>query len=59
MQSLYEYLADVLDSGQAAFSTLAEILGDLPDLEADDVPEALRFAAEAVRERGLLVRQTA
>ena len=31
--------------------TTAEILVDLPYLEADDVEEALRFAAEAVRER--------
>jgi uncharacterized protein (DUF433 family) len=31
----------------------AEILGAYPDLEADDVREALRFAAEAVREREL------
>ena len=31
----------------------AEILNAYPDLEADDVREALRFAAEAVREREL------
>ena len=30
-----------------------EILGDLPYLEADDVAESLRYAAEAVREREL------
>jgi uncharacterized protein (DUF433 family) len=30
-----------------------EILGAYPDLEADDVTEALRYAAEAVREREL------
>jgi len=30
-----------------------EILADLPYLEAEDVAEALRFAAEAVREREL------
>jgi uncharacterized protein (DUF433 family) len=30
-----------------------EILTDLPYLEAEDVAEALRFAAEAVREREL------
>jgi uncharacterized protein (DUF433 family) len=29
----------------------AEILGAYPDLEAEDIKEALRFAAEAVRER--------
>ena len=33
--------------------TTAEILTAYPDLEADDVREALRFAAEAVREREL------
>jgi uncharacterized protein (DUF433 family) len=31
----------------------AEILAAYPDLEAEDIPEALRYAAEAVRERGL------
>jgi len=31
----------------------AEILGAYPDLEAEDVHEALRYAAEAVREREL------
>ncbi|MGB7097905.1 MAG: DUF433 domain-containing protein [Xanthobacteraceae bacterium] len=30
-----------------------EILADYPDLEPDDVREALRYAAEAVRERKL------
>ena len=30
-----------------------EILGAYPDLEAEDIAEALRFAAEAVREREL------
>ena len=33
--------------------TTAEIVRAYPDLEADDVREALRFAAEAVREREL------
>ncbi len=33
--------------------TDAEILGTLPDLEAEDIREALRYAAEAVREREL------
>jgi uncharacterized protein (DUF433 family) len=33
--------------------TLAEILGAYPDLEAEDIREALRYAAEAVREREL------
>ncbi len=31
----------------------AEILHDYPDLESEDIPEALRYAAEAVREREL------
>ena len=31
--------------------TDAEILGAYPDLEADDLREALAYAAEAVRER--------
>ena len=31
----------------------AEILRTYPDLEAEDIQEALRFAAEAVREREL------
>ena len=31
----------------------AEILKAFPDLEQDDIREALRFAAEAVREREL------
>jgi len=39
--------------------TVAEILADLPDLEAEDVAEALRYAAEAVRERELPLRPTA
>lgn len=39
--------------------TSAEILTELPDLEAEDVAEALRYAAEAVRERELPLRPTA
>ncbi len=31
--------------------TVRDILHAYPDLEAEDVPEALRFAADAVRER--------
>lgn len=34
----------------------AEILVDLPDLEVEDVREALRYAAEEVRERHLPLR---
>jgi uncharacterized protein (DUF433 family) len=33
--------------------THAEILKAYPDLEAADIREALQYAAEAVRERGL------
>ncbi len=33
--------------------TRDEILDDYPSLERDDIQEALRFAAEAVRERDL------
>jgi uncharacterized protein (DUF433 family) len=36
--------------------TVEEILADYPDLEVDDVREALRYAAEAVRERELPLR---
>ena len=39
--------------------TTAEILGDLPDPEPEDVEEALRYPAEAVRERGLPLRTPA
>lgn len=39
--------------------TDAEILDAFPDLEAEDVREALRFAAEAVRERELPLLRTA
>lgn len=39
--------------------TIAEIVADLPDLTPDDVTEALRFAAEAVRERELPLRHAA
>lgn len=34
----------------------AEILTAFPDLEQEDIREALRFAAEAVRERELPLR---
>ena len=33
--------------------TKEEILEAFPDLEAEDIPEALRYAAEADREREL------
>ena len=35
--------------------TEAEILEDFPDLEPEDIREALRYAAEALRERELPV----
>ncbi len=38
-------------------TTEAEILKAYPDLESEDIREALRYAAEAVRERELPVRQ--
>lgn len=37
--------------------TVEEILADLPYLEAEDVAEALRYAAAAVRERELPLRR--
>jgi uncharacterized protein (DUF433 family) len=36
--------------------TVGEIVAELPDLEPDDVPAALRYAAEAVREHELPLR---
>jgi uncharacterized protein (DUF433 family) len=39
--------------------TEAEILRAYPDLELDDIREALRYAAEAVRERELPLVKTA
>lgn len=39
--------------------TVEEIMAELPALEADDVVEALRYAAEAVRERELPLRRGA
>jgi uncharacterized protein (DUF433 family) len=39
--------------------TVAEVCTDLPDLMPDDVAEALRYAAETVRERQLPLRPTA
>jgi uncharacterized protein (DUF433 family) len=37
----------------------AEILAAYPDLESEDITEALRYAAEAVRERELPLSQVA
>lgn len=34
-----------------------EILSDYPDLEPEDIREALRYASEAVRERELPLRR--
>ena len=39
--------------------TADEILAEHPDLEADDITEALHYAAAAVRERGLPLRHPA
>jgi uncharacterized protein (DUF433 family) len=36
-----------------------EIVAELPDLEVEDVAEALRYAAEALRERELPLRRPA
>jgi uncharacterized protein (DUF433 family) len=41
--------------GMVAEQMTKEILTDYPDLEAEDVSEALLFAAESVRERELLL----
>ncbi len=45
-------VATVIDMLADGMNT-PEILETYPDLEADDVTEALRYAAEAVREREL------
>jgi uncharacterized protein (DUF433 family) len=39
--------------------TTEEILEALPDLEPDDIGQALHYAAESVRERELPLRQPA
>lgn len=39
--------------------TTDQILGDFPELEAEDIAEALRYAAEALRERQLPLQQPA
>jgi uncharacterized protein (DUF433 family) len=39
--------------------SVEEILADYPDLERDDIREALEYAAEAVRERELPLRRGA
>lgn len=39
--------------------TVDEILTEHPDLEREDVAEALHYAAEAVRERQLPIRRSA
>jgi uncharacterized protein (DUF433 family) len=39
--------------------TADEVIADLPDLTPEDITDALRYAAEAVRERGLPLRHTA
>jgi uncharacterized protein (DUF433 family) len=39
--------------------TVAEILVEHPDLEAEDIAESLRYAALAVQERELPLRQPA
>lgn len=51
MATIVDLVADGMDE--------AEILAAYPDLEAEDIREAVRYAAEAVRERELplVVRQ--
>ena len=39
--------------------SVTEITSELPDLTPEDVAEALRYAAEAVRERELPLRHSA
>ncbi len=39
--------------------TAEEIVDELPPLEADDVAAALRFAADAVSDREIVLRATA
>jgi uncharacterized protein (DUF433 family) len=39
--------------------TADEIVDELPDLSTDDIAEALRYAAEAMRERELPLRHSA
>ena len=39
--------------------SVGEIIAELPDLEAADIAETLRHAAEAVRERELALRLSA
>lgn len=39
--------------------SVAEMLDDFPDLEAEDIAEALRYASAAVRERELPLRHPA
>jgi uncharacterized protein (DUF433 family) len=39
--------------------SIQEILHDLPDLTPEDVTQALRFAAESVRERQVPLRPSA
>jgi uncharacterized protein (DUF433 family) len=39
--------------------TAEEIIAELPDLEPEDIPEALQYAAEALRERHLPLRPPA
>lgn len=39
--------------------TTEEVLTDLPDLEPEDIREALRFAAEGLRERHLPLQPSA
>lgn len=52
-------VASVVVAMVADGMTVDEILGEHPDLEAEDVAECLRYAALAVQERELPLRQPA
>jgi len=52
-------VATVVATMVADGMTTAEIVADLPGLEAEDVAQALRYAAAAVRERELPLRHPA
>ncbi len=62
IESLDEMACDVFASDEELDEFLAYTYAnrrDLPDLTPEDVAEALRYAAETVRERQLLLRSSA
>lgn len=55
-------IPDIRRPGHGAIAdgmTVEEITTELPDLQPEDVAEALHFAAEALRERRLPLRPSA